>query len=178
VKTSLVLTLIGPDRPGLVGSISQLVAAHGGNWEESRMAHLAGQFAGILLVELPSERADALIAGLAALETAGLRVVAEPSEPAAGDAPGVALKLEVVGQDREGIVRDISQVLASRSVNVEELSTACEAAPLAGGTLFRAKARLQAPESTSVDDLRVALEALSDDLVVDLAVERARGATD
>lgn len=176
LRTSLVLTLIGTDRPGLVEAISELVALHGGNWEESRMAHLAGKFAGILKVEVPATRADELIASLSTLENRGLRVMVEPSESdATDDEATVSWQLEVVAHDREGIVRDISHVLAARGVNVEDLSTACEAAPLAGGTLFRARARLRAPKTATVDDLRRALESLSDDLVVDLGVDPARG---
>ena len=51
--TDLVLTLIGSDRPGLVEAVAEVIAGHGGNWLESRMAHLAGKFAGILRVEIP-----------------------------------------------------------------------------------------------------------------------------
>ena len=52
---NLVLTLIGPDRPGLVEAVAQPIAANGGNWLESRMAHLGGKFAGILRVDVPAD---------------------------------------------------------------------------------------------------------------------------
>jgi len=58
VNVSLVLTVIGPDRPGLVESLSQAIAQQEGNWLESRMARMAGQFAGILRVNIEEERAE------------------------------------------------------------------------------------------------------------------------
>src|SRR6187455_3077209 len=84
--TNLVLTLLGPDRPGLVELVASVIAAHGGNWLESRMSHLAGKFAGILRAELPPDRLEAALAALAALEARGLKVIAEPA--AAGTARG------------------------------------------------------------------------------------------
>lgn len=169
MRTSIVLTLIGADRPGLVEALAREVTSHGGNWEESRMARLAGKFAGILRVSVPAERAAALSTALGALESAGLRTLVEASS--ADETPARALwHLEVVGNDREGIVRDVSAVLAARGVNVEELRTSCEPAPLGGGTLFRAIALLSAPPSASLDDLRERLEALGDDLIVEASL--------
>ena len=168
----LVLTLIGPDRPGLVESLAKRVAAHDGNWVESRMAHLAGQFAGILRVEVPEEKVEALQGALAELEKDGLRVVAQGG--AQPDAEGVrAMELQVVGQDHPGIVRDLSEVLLRHGVNIEELTTDHESAPMAGGLLFSAKARLHVPAGTDADRLREDLETIADDLMVDLTLVQA-----
>ena len=168
----LVLTLIGPDRPGLVESLAKRVAAHGGNWVESRMAHLAGQFAGILHIEVPPEAVPALQAALGELERDGLRVVAQGG--AAPAAEGMrTLELQAVGQDHPGIVRDISEVLLRHGVNIEELTTDHVSAPMAGGLLFSAKARLRVPTGTDVDRLREDLEKIADDLMVDLTLVQA-----
>ena len=168
----LVVTLIGPDRPGVVESLAKCVAAHGGNWVESRMAHLAGQFAGILRVEVPPGNLSALQASLAELEKDGLRVVAESG--ARPDAEGSrAMEFQAVGQDHPGIVRDISEVLLRHGVNIEELTTDQVSAPMAGGLLFSAKARLQVPAGTDVDRLREDLEKIADDLMVDLTLVQA-----
>lgn len=165
----LVLTLIGPDRPGLVEALSRTVADHGANWLESRMAHLAGQFAGMVRVSVPTERADELAAALRSLE--GLRVLVETANAApAQDAPVVVL--ELLGQDRPGIVREVSHALATRGVNVEELETECESAPMSGETLFRARARLRLPPELPVEALRETLEKLADELMVDVAIDR------
>lgn len=170
--TDLVLTLIGPDRPGLVESLAKRVAEHEGNWLESRMAHLAGQFAGILRVEVPQEKAAALQAALGELEAEGLRVVAQGG--AASEAPGrQVMELQLLGQDHPGIVREVSQVLLRHGVNIEELTTDHVSAPMAGGQLFSARARLQVPAETDAERLRADLERIADDLMVDLSLLRA-----
>jgi glycine cleavage system regulatory protein len=167
-KTSLVLTVLGVDRPGLVESIARVVAEHGANWVESRMAHLAGQFAGILRVEVAADKAEPLSAALRSLGESGLESIVHPDRtaPAAVDLPLV--HLELIGQDRPGIVREISRVLASHGVNVEELKTECVSAPTTGQSLFRASAQLRLPAGVSEASLRTALEAVAADMMVDI----------
>jgi len=168
--TSLILTLLGPDRPGLVEALAGPIAAHGGNWLESRMARLAGKFAGILRVEVPEDRAAALEAALAGLEARGLRVVVERSaEPAAAEGRRLMV-LDLVGLDRPGLVREISQVLAERGVNIEELSTDRSDAAMSGELLFHSRARVQVPPGTDAAELRARLERLAGDLMVQLTL--------
>lgn len=167
--TDLVLTLIGADRPGLVEAVADVVAKSGGNWLESRMAHLAGKFAGILRVEVPSERAAAVLADLAALEARGLKVVGESARVSAeAVAGGRSLDLEVVGLDRPGIVRELSQLLAGSGANVEELATDRTSAAMSGEMLFVAKARVRLPSNADLTGLRAALERLASDLMVEI----------
>lgn len=170
-KTSLVLTILGQDRPGLVESIAQLVAEHDGNWVESRMAHLAGQFAGILRVEVDEDQADTLTAAIGALAEGGLKstVLTTAAESTNDQRPIV--KLSLVGQDRPGIVREITRVLASLDVNVEELNTECTRAANSGQLLFQAEAQLRLPAEMSTDTLRTALEQVAADMMVDLSLE-------
>ena len=170
MRSQLVLTLIGRDRPGLVEAVAAEIAKHGGNWEESRMAHLAGKFAGILRLSVPEQAAPGLARALGALEREGLRVVIDSSEPVTPPA-GQSVRLELVGDDREGIVREVARALALRGVNVDELDTSCEDAPMGGAMLFRASALLRLPAETSMDDLRAQLEALADDLMVELTLD-------
>jgi glycine cleavage system regulatory protein len=168
---SVVMTMIGADKPGLVESVASLVAEHGGNWLESRMSRLGGQFAGILRVEIPAEKEASLVTALKALESRGLSVVihTDQSVPAPADR-GLAL-LEIVGQDRPGIVREISHALASHGVNVEELHTECASAAMSGETLFKARAKLLIPETCDMADLRQQLERIAGDLIVDVSFE-------
>jgi len=166
--TDLVVTLIGPDRPGLVEAVALAVADHGGNWLESRMAHLAGKFAGILRVEVPGEKTDNLMAALSALDSAGLKIVAEPSAAPGTSTEGRVLDLELVGLDRPGIVREISQLFAESEANVEELATDRSSAPMSGEMLFTAKARVRLPVSADLASLRKALERLASDLLVEI----------
>jgi glycine cleavage system regulatory protein len=167
---ALVMTVIGRDRPGLVDALSAVVAAHGGNWLESRMSRLGGQFAGIARVEVPAQREAELMGALGAGDLAGLDIVVHGD--AGGDARGggeVAV-LGVVGHDRPGIVNQISHVLAVQGVNVEELNTWRESAPMSGDILFHATARLRVPESASLARLRADLEHIAEDLMVDLTL--------
>jgi len=166
----LVLTVIGDDRPGLVESLAQTIAAHDGNWLESRMSHLAGKFAGVLRVRVPGENSAALCEALGALEGRGLRIVAEGG--AAERATFREVRLSLVGSDHPGIVREISTVLARRRVNVEELTTQCVDAPMSGQPLFEADARLELPDDVTLEDLRGDLEAVAHDLMVDVALIR------
>lgn len=167
-QSSLILTLIGPDRPGLVRTVAEMVAERGGSWLESRMARLAGQFAGIVQVGVPAERIEALTAALAGLAEQGLSVTVqvgaeEPARPAQG-----ALLLEVVGNDRPGIVRDVTRALWACGVNIEELTTDVLSGSFSGETLFRAAARLSAPSADVAERIRGALEDLGNELMVDI----------
>jgi glycine cleavage system regulatory protein len=167
-KTSLVLTILGQDRPGLVEQIATLVAEHNGNWLESRMAHLAGQFAGILRVEVDADHAEALSSSLAGLAQSGLESIIHPDPATAPPDNRPLVHLDVMGQDRPGIVREISRVLASLGVNVEELNTECRAAAETGQPLFHAEAQLRLPPHVSEGTLRQSLEAVANDLMVDV----------
>ncbi len=169
-RSTVVLTIIGEDRPGLVGLLSQTVAELGGNWEESRMARLGGRFAGILLVGIEPERVDALVDGLQALAGQGVRVTVEPGGEGGVPEGHRRLRVSLLGQDRTGIIRDISTALASRDVNVESLETQCEEAPMGGGELFRMVAEISVPPSLATGVLRTTLENLGNDLMVDIAL--------
>jgi glycine cleavage system regulatory protein len=166
----LVMTIIGPDRTGLVDSVASLVTEHGGNWLESRMSRLGGHFAGILRVEVPSEKEPALVAALQKLESRGLTVVVHPDQPKALPQTARLSVLEIVGQDRPGIVRQISHALASFGVNVEELHTECASAAMSGETLFKARATLSIPESCDTALIRQKLEKIAEDLIVEISL--------
>lgn len=166
----LVMTVIGQDRPGLVESVAALVAEHGGNWLESRMSRLGGHFAGILRVEVPRENEPPLVAALKKLEAQGLTVVVHPDQPKPLHVSARQSVLDIVGQDRPGIVREISRALASFGVNVEELQTECASAAMSGETLFKAHARLSIPDSCDTAQIRQQLERIAADLIVEIAL--------
>ena len=169
----LVLTLLGPDRPGLVELVAGVIAANGGNWLESRMSHLAGKFAGILRAELPVERVPAATVALAALEARGLKVIVETAARAEKAPVERSMDLELVGLDRPGIVREISQLLASNGVNVEELTTNRVSAPMSAEMLFEARAHVRVAPDCDVAKLRSDLERLASDLVVEVKLTPA-----
>jgi glycine cleavage system regulatory protein len=169
----LVLTIIGLDRPGLVQLVAERVADHGGNWLESRMCHLGGQFAGIARVEAPIERVAELRQALQQLEKQGLRVSVDAGESTAAVTGGMVATLELVGNDRPGILRNVTSVLSAHGVNVEELSSECVSAPMGGGNLFQARVRVLVPLTTKVEAVRADLEKIAADLMVDLTLRPA-----
>jgi glycine cleavage system regulatory protein len=144
------------------------VADHGGNWLESRMCRLGGQFAGILRVEVPAANADALRRALLDLEAKGLRVTVHTEGGTLPAMTGSTVTFELVGQDHPGILRQVSAVLAAHGVNVEELASECVSAPMGGGNLFQARATVLVPPSANMSALRADLEKIAADVMVDL----------
>ncbi len=171
----LVITLIGDDRPGLVEQLSSAVTAHQGNWLESSMAQLAGKFAGVVTVEVPEAQAAALTSALGALRD--LRVTVEPGRPPGAPAPMAMRRLafSLVGHDRLGIVREVSQVFARHGMNVEKFSSHTSSAPMSSETLFHAEAQLLAPADCDAQALKADLERLSNDLIADINLDELAG---
>ena len=164
----LLLTLVGNDREGLVQARSTVVADHGGNWLESQMARLGGSFAGIALVDVPDEQVDALAA--ATKELGDLHVTVTP----AGDTPrpaGTPVVVHLVGNDRPGIVREVTSALAGQGVSIDEMHTFTRPAPMAEGVLFEANAQVHLPEGVELSAVQDALEAIAAELMVDLDVD-------
>jgi glycine cleavage system regulatory protein len=164
-----VLTLIGSDRAGLVDALSEVVVEHGGTWERSQVAELAGMFAGVVLVRVPPERADGLVAALEPLHEQGLLdVTARPVHGDPAEVVGETVRFGVVGADRPGIVHEVSHAVASLGIGIVELETWTESAAMAGSVMFRAEAVVRLPDGVGRDDLVGALEGLSNDLMVDV----------
>jgi len=163
--TTLILTLVGSDRPGLVATVAHIVDEHGGNWENSRLAELAGTFAGVVQVSVPVERVEELRASLHGLD--GLLTIAvHPGSESAEAAQ--ELSIQVLGNDRAGIVREISSVLNEHALSIESMTTETRDAAMAGGRLFEASVVARVPADPEA--LRVALERIAHDLQVDITV--------
>lgn len=175
MNTTLVLTLIGRDQPGLVRIVANAIAEHGGNWLESRMCRLGGEFAGIVRLEIEASRADGLTTALRAL--AGLRVDVTREAGGATGAGGASVMggklaaLDLVGSDRPGILREVSAVLAAHGLNVEDLASERVEAPMGGGKLFQLRAVVSVPASADLARVRGELEDLAADLMVELKLE-------
>lgn len=166
MQTTLVMTVLGPDRKGIVESVARTVAAHGGNWLESRMCRLGGEFAGIVRVTVPKAQQQELETALGKLE--GLAIVVRGDEATQNSAESILVSLEVVGQDRPGIVREITRALIAQDINVEELATECVSAPMSGEMLFQARAKILVPANVALDKLRQTLESVLAGLTVEL----------
>jgi glycine cleavage system regulatory protein len=165
MPASIVMTVLAADRPGLVSALSETIAARGGSWQESRMARLAGQFAGILRIECPETECEALLAALAGLEGQGISVQAK-REAAAPVEKRETLALDVMGNDRPGIIRSLSAAIAGAGGNVEDLSTSLESAPMSGHPIFHAKGVVSIAKDSDPAVLIAAIENLGPDLSV------------
>ena len=167
---TLVLTVIGNDTSGLVDALAGPIARHGGSWDRSHMARLAGQFAGIVVVSVPDDNVTALQASLDGLNAQGLLdvQVAIASSSTEDVLTENVLRLELIGQDRPGIISEISAALATRNVSILELETNTSSAPMSGEPLFEAKATLRVPNELALDQLRETLEDIANELMVDL----------
>ncbi|MDJ1113783.1 glycine cleavage system protein R [Microbacterium dauci] len=166
----LVLTVVGDDRPGLVNALAEQVTAHGGNWERSELAELAGAFAGIVLVDIPDDRVAALTDALSSLDGM-LRVTIHGGHPTdAAPAAVRSLEVTVLGNDRPGIVRDVSAAIAGHALSIDTFRSRTLEAPMAGGTLFEATVAFRVPADTDAAAVTSALEQLAGEIQVDLTV--------
>lgn len=168
------MTLIGQDQPGLVEAIAAVVDQHQGNWEESRMARLAGQFAGILKIEIETGQVAPFKAALEALTTKGLAVqIVDRASSHSQLETGRRITLELVGNDQEGIVHRIASTLATHEINVESFESSCESAPWSGEALFKATAELTAPSTLNTEALQSDLEKIAAELMVDFSLNQS-----
>ena len=167
----LVLTIIADDKPGIVEILAATIADQGGNWLESRMSHMAGKFAGILRISIAAEEANSLQIRLSELATQGINVGVEVTAEAGDSVATKDLTLNLVGNDRPGIVKEVSQALAKLGVNVLELTTNCESAAMSADVLFKTEAHLRVPQGFDADKLTDALEAISNDLMVETSLD-------
>lgn len=170
MTTSYILTFIGDDKPGLVEQLSQVVEANGGNWHESRLSQLQGKFAGLIHVSLPQGRAAGLEAELKGLAATGLSVRVTPTDEVAAPPQGRRITLTLVGPDRPGIVHEVSSALARRQINVLEMESHVQSAPMSGEMLFNARIESQVPADTDIDDLHDALDDIANQMTLDIDI--------
>jgi len=169
MNEDFVITAIGDDRPGLVEELAAVVVAHEANWLESSMANVSGKFAGLAHISVPAQNIVALQKALTDFKP--LRVIVERAgRVTPAPASQRALHLSLTGHDRVGIVREVSQVIARHAVNVETLDTYTTAAAMSGDTMFHAEADLLADMHVDLNVLKADLEALSNELIVDIAL--------
>lgn len=170
MNNSLILTLIGPDKPGLVEMVSATLAQHHANWQESSMSRLAGKFAGILVASVDSQHLQPLSEALTRLESKGLKIIIETDQKATSERGGMTISLALIGHDKPGIVRQISHTLAAQGISVDRLETAIVSGSMSAEQLFKAEADLLVPADVDIDSLQESLEAIASDLMVDITL--------
>lgn len=164
---TMVLTVFGDDRAGLVDSIAEVVDGNGGSWDKSYMAELAGKFAGVVAITVPDAKVASLLAAFEPLRSGGLDIAIHAVESIPETESHRELQLVISGQDHPGIIHDVSHALAERGISIAELATETSDAPMSGGVLFEAHMTLHAPVGTSFGELHDALGRVADELVVD-----------
>lgn len=168
----LVITAIGPDRPGLVDEFTGALLDAGGNVADSRMMHLRGEFAMMLLTEVDEGAIDAVSAALKqAGESIGLSVTITAQKTASSPASGVAFRLRVYGMDKPGIVHRITHLLHERGANIEELETHLEPGAYTGTPQFTMSLCMAVPGDVQVQALRGELQDLCDSINCDVDME-------
>jgi glycine cleavage system regulatory protein len=175
MQSHLIMTVLGNDRPGLVNSLAETIARHHGNWLESRMARLDGQFAGIIRISCPSGSVDALLHELQSPSAPGtppLSVTVVRDHISSLPQRRI-IAVDVVGQDRPGIVRELTAAIASVGANIEELTTGLESAPMSGSPMFRASGTVSIQADSDPSSLVQAIEGLGGDLTVDVSLNPA-----
>jgi glycine cleavage system regulatory protein len=169
---SVILSVSGSDRPGLTEALAGAVLQAGGNWLESHLSRLGGLFVGSVLVELAPEKLDALRQAVSAVDAKGLEVRLAPAVEGAAAAGGT-LQLSLVGQDRPGIVRQVTAALSGLEVNIETFETRVSPEPQTGASLFHMEADLRLPAGVTAAKVQDALEAISAEIMVDISLTTA-----
>lgn len=175
MKSQLLVTATGEDRPGIVARISEVLVFHGANLEESRMALLGGEFAAIMLVTVEADRVDALTGALSDLQGEAITISTKRTSPLSPDRfrGYSSCELTVNGADHEGIVFRVARFLQDRSVNIQSMESDVVNAPVTGTPLFCMRATLNVPPSLSVSELKKNLSAIGDEESVEIEVKTA-----
>ena len=168
--TSLVVTVMGTDRPGIVSALADRAQRFGANWSASHMAKLAGEFAGMVQIQVAPETAEALTTALQGLESAGLRVVVARSDASAVPAGMRRHQLNLVGSDRVGIVSQLTRVLAERGISIELLHTEVLNEGAAAGPQFQVRSQVLVPQTVDLAALRAELGALASTMLLDVSL--------
>lgn len=184
MRSQHLLTVIANDRTGIVESIAACIHAQGGNWLESRLSRLSGKFAGIIQIEITSDKVSELTQALKSLEGDGFKISIEAIDAASNsetnrsnnqtpvsNTHSTSYSFTIAGNDRSGIIKEVSQAFAVRKINLENLQSQCTSAPHVGTPLFEASGKISVPSSTDIDELSKHLDRISDELAIDIQLE-------
>lgn len=170
---SLIVSFIGDDRPGVVRVIADVVARHGGSWQESRMSGLGGYFSGTARIVISSDSLEALDQSLQSLE--GLTCIIRQLRETSPDETTQKMKLDIVGPDRPGILQDVTSELVGHGINVIEMETEVRPASMSGELNFIADALVEVPNEVDIESLDKQLGAIARNLGLDILFEESAG---
>lgn len=170
--TKLILTVMSDDKPGVVESIAQCAEKHQGNWLESRLAQLAGKFAGVVRLSIPVEQVPSLKQALTSLEAQGITIQVDIEADDSASVPsGQIANFIASGPDKIGIVKEISQALAQRHINLQSMESELSSMPYSGDPLFSCEGEITLPADLDIEDLNVALDEIADKLGLDFSLK-------
>lgn len=154
-KDHLILSAVGPDQVGLVEKISQFIARHDCNIEDSKMAVFCGEFAVILLISGDGANLVSIARDYRQIETdTGLSISIKTPSIRKAAVASLPYQLTASCMDHPGIVYHLSGVLSSMGINIESMETKTYAAPVSGTPIFRLEASLSVPAHTNIAALR------------------------
>jgi len=169
MNQSLVMTVIGPDRPGILAKMAETIDGHGGSWLESRLARFAGHVAGVLRFDCHDNEHDELLEALHLLEKVEnieIKVVREVEVP---ERVTKKLSFNILGNHRPGFMNQIATAIHKVGGNIEEHSSECDRCPQAGHILCRAMGTVAVVDEFEESALVEALEAIGSDLIVSVS---------
>lgn len=171
MQSHLLLSISSEDKPGVIEAISTQVEQCGGNWLESRLAHLSGRFVGVVRVAIDNSKKEELATNLLKLELDGININIDTPIESDKPKPRTQLAFNAIGPDRTGIVKEISSAFSSKGINVEELETTLSSMPYSGAPIFEAQGFISLPSGVEQKQLQEILDVIANDLGLDLELE-------
>lgn len=173
-RPGLVVTAVGPDRPGLVRELAGHIRKLGGNIEDTRMSKLGGEFAVLVLVTGEAGSLGELKASAPQLETAlGVSCFFRDTSTVPRSAGTALYAFHASGVDHPGIVESVTDVLAARSINVTSFTSWIENAPLTGTPTFVIEAEVELPPQADYQELENSLSEACSRENLEFSLEKA-----
>jgi len=161
----IIISAFGADKPGIVSHLTGTITTHGGNIEESRMMKLGSDFTTMILVSVSAEWTESLTVALGGIQ--GLQISIQKTSPFSMDATIPQCEIHLTGADNEGLVYKVAARLAEKGINIEEMETGTENAPISGTILFTMTARVSHPQ-LDIPRLENDMNELADKLAVEI----------
>jgi glycine cleavage system transcriptional repressor len=177
MQKHIVLTLTGRDRIGIVDHVTEIILEYNGNVQASKMAHLGGEFAMLMLVTVAENNLQKLKTGLDALKVEGFQVETRETEPESGEkfSGWLPYELKIHGADHEGIIHHITHYLAQNEMNIESMDTGMIQAPMSGTPLFTMTAVIIAPPTLALHKCKEELDHVCDNVNVNYEISPYTG---
>jgi glycine cleavage system transcriptional repressor len=169
----LVLSALGPDRPGLVHEVTDFLTERGANIEDSRMVVLGAEFGILILVSGTADVMDRITRDAKSLEErTKFGVIVRPTKSPEEHRRAAVIPCVVTAEalDHEGIVRAVALAISRMGINIVSLETTAYNAPITGSPLFRLEATIDLPSGVSLGELRARMDEVARTESLDLTV--------